>query len=33
MPTVSETIPAARQPDVDAALVWVNREFQNVQPG
>jgi len=26
MPTVSETIPAALQPDVDAALEWFNRD-------
>lgn len=26
MPTVSETIPAALQPDVDAALDWFNRD-------
>ena len=26
MPTVSETIPAALQADVDAALAWFNRE-------
>lgn len=26
MSTVSETIPAALQPDVDAALVWFNRD-------
>jgi hypothetical protein len=26
MPTVSETIPEALQPDVDAALEWFNRE-------
>jgi len=26
MPTVSESIPAALQPDVDAALAWFNRD-------
>jgi len=26
MPTVSEAIPAALQPDVDAALAWFNRD-------
>ena len=26
MPTVSETIPSALQPDVDAALDWFNRD-------
>lgn len=26
MPTVSETIPAALRPDVDAALEWFNRD-------
>jgi hypothetical protein len=26
MPTVSETIPTALQPDVDAALAWFNRD-------
>lgn len=26
MPIVSETIPAALQPDVDAALAWFNRD-------